>query len=158
MAGTTVTTLAKKKMVKARAGISSLPKIVGMAFGDGGVDSGGTVKPHSADQNTLHHELLRKNVDGYEVLSDTKIRYRCTLAENELANTYISEVFIKSRISLVQIKSLLIFAIDIPNSNRNPTSFLPFDGCIRSCVASSVKQFPIYQISGKCDCRSRTTV
>lgn len=28
MAGTTVTTLAKKKMVKARAGISSLPKIV----------------------------------------------------------------------------------------------------------------------------------
>ena len=55
MAGTTVTTLAKKKMVKARAGISSLPKIVGMAFGDGGVDSGGTVKPHSADQNTLHH-------------------------------------------------------------------------------------------------------
>ena len=31
MAGTTVTTLAKKKMVKARAGISSLPKIVGMA-------------------------------------------------------------------------------------------------------------------------------
>ena len=92
MAGTTVTTLAKKKMVKARAGISSLPKIVGMAFGDGGVDSGGTVKPHSADQNTLHHELLRKNVDGYEVLSDTKIRYRCTLAENELANTYISEV------------------------------------------------------------------
>ena len=67
MAGTTVTTLAKKKMVKARAGISSLPKIVGMAFGDGGVDSGGTVKPHSADQNTLHHELIRKNVDGYEV-------------------------------------------------------------------------------------------
>ena len=37
MAGTTVTTLAKKKMVKARAGISSLPKIVGMAFGAGGV-------------------------------------------------------------------------------------------------------------------------
>ena len=44
MAGTTVTTLAKKKMVKSRAGISSLPKIVGMAFGDGGVDSGGTAE------------------------------------------------------------------------------------------------------------------
>lgn len=100
MAGTTVTTLAKKKMVKARAGISSLPKIVGMAFGDGGVDSGGTVKSHSADQNTLHHELLRKNVDGYEVLSDTKIRYRCTLAENELANTYISEVFTFHNVSI----------------------------------------------------------
>lgn len=47
------------------------------------------------DLATVHIEelpLLRKNVDGYEVLSDTKIRYRCTLAENELANTYISEV------------------------------------------------------------------
>lgn len=32
------------------------------------------------------------------------------------------------------------------------------DGCIRSCAASSVKQFPIYQISGKCDRCSRTTV
>ena len=31
------------------------------------------------------------------------------------------------------------FAIDIPNSNRNPASFLPFDGCISPCVASSVK-------------------
>ena len=59
MAGTTVTTLAKKKMVKARAGISSLPKIVGMAFGDGGVDSGGTVKPHSADQNTIMNYFAR---------------------------------------------------------------------------------------------------
>ena len=73
MAGTTVTTRAKNKMVKARAGIAALPKIVGMAFGDGGVDTGGTVKPHSADQNTLHHELLRKTVDGYEVISDTYI-------------------------------------------------------------------------------------
>lgn len=44
------------------------------------------------DVFSLSKPLLRKNVDGYEVLSDTKIRYRCTLAENELANTYISEV------------------------------------------------------------------
>lgn len=92
MAGTVVTTQAKKKMVRARAGIADLPKIVGMAFGDGGVDTGGIVKPHSADQNTLHHELLRKEVDGYEVISDTKIRYRCTLTKSELANTYISEI------------------------------------------------------------------
>ena len=92
MAGTVVTTQAKRKMVRARAGIAALPKIVGMAFGDGGVDTGGIVKPHSADQNTLHHELLRKEVDGYEVVSDTKIRYRCTLTKSELANTYISEI------------------------------------------------------------------
>ena len=43
---TTVTTKAKKKMVQARAGIIALPKIVGMVFGDGGVDSLDQVKPH----------------------------------------------------------------------------------------------------------------
>ena len=69
MAGTTVTTLAKKKMVKARAGISSLPKIVGMAFGDGGVDSGGTVKPHSADQNTLHQDRKSTRLNSSHPLS-----------------------------------------------------------------------------------------
>ena len=89
---TTVTTKAKKKMLQARAGIIALPKIVGMVFGDGGVDSLDQVKPHSADQNTLHHELLRKTVDGHEVISDTVIRYRCTLGANELPNAYISEV------------------------------------------------------------------
>lgn len=91
MAGTTVTTRAKKKMLLARAGEAALPKIVGMAFGDGGVNSAGEVIPHSANQNTLHHEVLRKAVDGHEILSDTKIRYTCTLSESELANTYISE-------------------------------------------------------------------
>lgn len=92
MAETVVTTQAKRKMVRARAGIAVIPKIVGMVFGDGGVDADGVVKPHLADQNTLYHELLRKEVDGYEVISDTKIRYRCTLTESELANTYISEI------------------------------------------------------------------
>jgi len=35
----------KEQQEKARAGISSLPKIVGMAFGDGGVDSGSRILP-----------------------------------------------------------------------------------------------------------------
>lgn len=91
MAGTTVTTKAKKKMLQARAGIAPLPKIVGMAFGDGGTNDSGVIIPHSPEQNTLHHEVLRKPVDGYEVVSDTKIRYSCTLGESELAGTYISE-------------------------------------------------------------------
>lgn len=91
MAGTTVTTKAKKKMLEARAGIAALPKIVGMAFGTGGVNSSGEVIPHSADQNALHNEVLRKSVDGYEVISDTKIRYSCTLGVDELASIYISE-------------------------------------------------------------------
>ncbi len=92
MAGTTVHTRAKKKMLQARAGIAPLPKVIGMVFGNGGVNSGGTVIPHSPDQNTLHSELLRKNIDGYTVVSDTLIRYSCTLTAEELAGEYISEV------------------------------------------------------------------
>ena len=93
MAGTTVTTKARKKMLEARAGIAPLPKIIGIAFGTGGVSDAdpNTTIPHSADQNTLHKEVLRKPIDGYEVISDTIIRYRCTLAENELSDVYISE-------------------------------------------------------------------
>ena len=38
MANSVITLKAREKMVKARAGIQPLPAIVGMAFGDGGVD------------------------------------------------------------------------------------------------------------------------
>lgn len=41
---------------------------------------------------SLHKEVLRKNIDGYVVVSDTKIRYSCTLTPSELAGEYISEV------------------------------------------------------------------
>ncbi len=92
MAGTTGTTKAKKKMLEARAGIAPLSKIVGMAFGTGGVNGSDEIVPHSPDQNALHNEAFRKEVDGYEVISDTCIRYKCTLEETELANTYISEI------------------------------------------------------------------
>lgn len=108
MAGTTVTTLAKKKMLQARAGIAALPKIVGMAFGTGGVNAAGEIVPHSADQNKLHNEVLRKAIDGYEVLSDTKIRYACTLGTDELADTYISELGLyDANGDLVAMKSFL---------------------------------------------------
>lgn len=88
---TVVTTRAKRKMLLARAGAAPLPRIVGMAFGTGGVDANDTVVPHSADSNTLHHEVLRKAVDGYDIISDTHIRYRCTIGASELSGTYISE-------------------------------------------------------------------
>lgn len=35
MAESIVTDIAREKMLKARAGVAPLPKIVGMAFGDG---------------------------------------------------------------------------------------------------------------------------
>ena len=90
--GTIVTTKAKKKMLQARAGIiSSLPTITGMAFGTGGY-SGGAVVDHDPDDNALFTESYRQVIDGYTVISDTKIRYSCTLAAGTMSGVNISEV------------------------------------------------------------------
>ena len=80
-----ITKTARKKLVQARAGIISLPKIVGMAFGSGGVNSKGEVVPPTDNQTTLTAEMYRKKIDGYSVLSDT-------LTESELAGKSISEI------------------------------------------------------------------
>lgn len=79
-------------MVKARAGAITLPKIVGMAFGSGGVDGYGNVIAPTAEQAALKNELFRKEIDGYSFVNDTTCRYQCTLSESELAGEYISEV------------------------------------------------------------------
>ncbi len=87
-----VTTLARSKMVKARAGEITLPVITGMAFGDGGVDSGGQVIPPTSTQTALNHELLRKAYTAKQTVSSTTIQYDCTLSESELAGEKISEI------------------------------------------------------------------
>lgn len=87
-----ITKKAREKLVKARAGAIQLPKIVGMAFGDGGEDENGTVIPPLEEQAELTNELFRKVIDGYSFLEDTTCRYECTLAENELAGEKISEI------------------------------------------------------------------
>ena len=92
MADAVVTLQAKKKMMRARAGEISLPKIVGMAFGSGGVDSSLNVITPVATQTKLNNELLRKKIDGYTILSDSKCRYECTLKNSELVGSYISEL------------------------------------------------------------------
>lgn len=95
MANTTnviITKTARQKMVKARAGAITLPKVVGMAFGEGGVDTSGNVLPPTEDQATLRKEIFRKNIDGYSFVADTTCRYECTLEETELAGKYISEI------------------------------------------------------------------
>lgn len=92
MAESVVTIKAKEKMLKARAGVQPLPKIVGMAFGDGGVTAEGVVIPPTEEQIALKNELLRKEIDGYVAVSNTCYRYTCTLGETELANEKISEV------------------------------------------------------------------
>lgn len=87
-----ITKKAREKLVKARAGVIQLPKIVGMAFGDGGVDAAGTVIPPAETQAGLTNELFRKEIDGYSFPEDTTCRYECTLSESELAGEEISEV------------------------------------------------------------------
>lgn len=87
-----ITQKSREKMVKARAGHITLPKIVGMAFGDGGVEADGTVIPPVDGQNDLQNELYRKPVDKYTFPTDTSCRYECTLLQDELTGEEISEV------------------------------------------------------------------
>ena len=89
MANSVITLKAREKMVKARAGIQPLPAIVGMAFGDGGVDSSGTVL---APGETLRNEILRKAIDGYTEITSTSYRYTSTLGKEELVGKAISEI------------------------------------------------------------------
>lgn len=87
-----ITKKARENMVKARAGALDLPKIAGMAFGNGGVDADGSVITPQGDQATLASELSRKEINGFEFVEDTTCRYTCTLTEPELAGEDISEV------------------------------------------------------------------
>lgn len=87
-----ITINGRKKLAMARAGEITLPKVEGMAFGDGGVDADGNVLAPIERQGELTHELYRKVINGYSFPSDTTCRYECTLAENELPGTEISEI------------------------------------------------------------------
>lgn len=87
-----ITKRSREKMVKARAGHIGLPRIVGMAFGDGGAGPDGTVVPPADGQDGLNHELYRKPIDKYTFPNDTTGRYECTLLTNELVDAEISEV------------------------------------------------------------------
>ncbi len=87
-----ITIAGRKKMLRARAGEILLPKIAGFVFGDGGLDENGVVITPLEKEGTLRHELLRKKYDSYSVISDTKYKYYCTLAESELPGAEINEI------------------------------------------------------------------
>ena len=92
MADAVVALKARKKMVQARAGVITLPPIVGMVFGTGGVDASGVPVVPSGNDESLKQEIFRKEVDSYTFTDDTTCRYLCTLAVNECANEDISEI------------------------------------------------------------------
>lgn len=87
-----ITKAARMKLVRARAGDIALPKITGMAFGDGGVDASGTVIPPTENQTGLRGEFFRKAVTGHTFPKDTTCRYECTLAQDECVGKEISEI------------------------------------------------------------------
>lgn len=108
MAEAVVTLTAKNKLMRARAGEINLPKIVGMAFGSGGVDASSSVLVPGPEQTSLNNELLRKEIDKYTIISNSKCRYECTLTNDELNREYISEVALYDADGdLVAIKNFL---------------------------------------------------
>lgn len=86
------TTVAKKKILLARAGDATLPKIVKMAFGNGGVTSGGVIIEPTEEQTDLNSEIGRYDITNHEVISDTQVKYCCRLRESTLAGKEISEM------------------------------------------------------------------
>ena len=92
MADTVITLKARKKMVQARAGAITLPPIVGMVFGTGGVDEAGMPVAPSGSDEGLKQEIFRKELDSYTFTDDTTCRYLCTLEVGECDNEEISEI------------------------------------------------------------------
>ena len=92
MADAVITLKARKKMVQARAGAITLPPIVGMVFGTGGVDEAGMPVAPSGSDEGLKQEIFRKELDSYTFTDDTTCRYRCTLEVGECDNEEISEI------------------------------------------------------------------
>jgi len=92
LANSVVTTYAREKLARARAGDATVPAITQMAFGNGGVDVNGDPIPPSATDVGLSNELLKKNVDGHSYPVATTCRYSCTLAKTDLAGENINEV------------------------------------------------------------------
>lgn len=85
-----VTAAARAKLARARTGEAVLPKVAGMAFGDGALDEQGEVKTPIGEG--LYHEIYRKVIDGYEAVSETCYRYSCTLQEKELTGKALNEI------------------------------------------------------------------
>ena len=92
MADAVITLKARKKMVQARAGAITLPPIVGMVFGTGGVDEAGMPVAPSGSDEGLKQEIFRKELDSYTFTDDTTCRDLCTLEVGECDNEEISEI------------------------------------------------------------------
>ena len=92
MATSITTKIAKEKLIKAKCGEKPLPKVMKIAFGNGGTNEANEPLEIDLDQSSLNSELSRKNIDGYNITAYNKCEYYCTLTEQELVNERITEV------------------------------------------------------------------
>ncbi len=115
-----ITVTARKAMVKARAGLGTLPTIIKMAFGDGGVDAQGDPIAPASTATALNNELMRKDLTAVTPLSDTTVQYACRLTTSELAGTDISEI------ALVDSNGDLACIKTFPAKSKDNTEALTF--------------------------------
>ena len=89
-----ITVVGRKKICMARSGDASLPAIVKMAWGDGGVDENGVPKLATGNEIGLYNELLKKDIETHVYANEEKTtcRYTATLERGELTGKEISEM------------------------------------------------------------------
>lgn len=89
-----ITVTGRKKFCKAHAGDLTLPVIMHMAWGDGGVDENGQPKGTTGSEIGLYSELLKKPIEihSYANEEETTCRYTATLEKGELTGKEISEM------------------------------------------------------------------
>lgn len=91
MAQGVITTIGRKKLCQAHAGDIPLPKIMYMAFGNGGIDGAGNVLSTNGEEISLRNELMKKKIDSHSYPDDTTCRYSVRLSKEDLAGENISE-------------------------------------------------------------------
>lgn len=92
MAAGKITAVGRRKLCMAHAGDISLPRIMYMAVGDGGLDGEGNPVEITGEEVSLSHELLRKEITTHTYPEETTCRYGMRLGKEELAGEHISEM------------------------------------------------------------------
>ena len=89
-----ITVVGRKKICMAHSGDASLPAIVKMAWGDGGVDENCVPKLATGNEIGLYNELLKKDIESHVYANEEKTtcRYTATLERGELTGKEISEM------------------------------------------------------------------
>lgn len=84
----------REKYALALGTSTHLPKVVKMAFGDGGVDANGVpmFPDREAKPLLLGNKLLEKPIETVDYPISTSVRFTCTLTKQDLNDKNISEI------------------------------------------------------------------